>query len=153
MTTTDNTGTNPDPTTGTGADDIDDSKTYDAGYVRKLRDEAAQHRQRATTAEAQLDELKNFRLTAMLKEHAGPILADPGDLSVFGKLDDIYDDEGRPDAEKIKTVAEGLVNEKPHLRLPPKPQGNVDQGARETAQTPDSGVDAFAAAIRGSAGG
>ena len=76
------------------------------------------------------------------------VLADPSDLLTFVDAADLVDDDGNPDAEKIKSAAAELASRKPHLAPRLGPTGDVDQGARAP------GPEAFdlAGALRQAAG-
>ena len=72
------------------------------------------------------------------------ILADPTDLPLG---DDLLDEDGYPDAERIATAARALVERKPHL-ADRRPTGEVDQGARDEGPKPFD----FAGLLRRAAG-
>lgn len=63
----------------------------------------------------------------MVTEATAGILADPTDLPAS---DDLYDDDGYPDADKISDAAKELVSRKPHL-ADRRPAGPVEQGPRD----------------------
>lgn len=130
-------GTEPEPA---------DGQTFDAPYVRKLRTEAAKHRTRAQAAEAELAELRVFRRDRLLAEHAG-VLADPADLLTFADPDDLADDEGRPDPDKIAAAARALADDKPHLRRAGR--GGPAQGARPGSTAARTAGEVLGEALRG----
>lgn len=117
------TGQTSTPPVGDGGDFGEPSggeqgKTYDEAYVKQLRDEAAANRVKAKRAE---DAEKRLRDLAVTQAVQG-ILTDPTDL---GWADEYADEDGWPDADKIKAAAESLVDRKPHLG---RPSGDVGQG-------------------------
>lgn len=159
-----------DPTTGatgdgagTGGDDDQDDGGPDASvfgehadYITSLRSESAERRRKLREAEERLTaeqaahRTTHGRLVSLeIEAAAAGILHDPSDLLVNITAADILDGDGRPDPEKIRTAARGLVERKPHL-APRKtvPAGDVDQGARPPAPEPFD----FAAVLRKAAG-
>lgn len=98
--------------------DQGEPKTYDEAYVKTLRDEAAANRVKAKRAEDAETRLRELAITQAVQG----ILTDPTDL---GWSDEYADENGWPDADKIRTAAEGLVERKPHLA---RPSGDVGQG-------------------------
>lgn len=96
----------------------EEPKTYDEAYVKQLREEAAANRVKAKRTDDAVDRL---RALAIVQASSG-VLTDPTDLAW---ADDFADDDGWPDAEKIKAAAEELVTRKPHLA---RPSGDVGQG-------------------------
>ena len=95
-------------------------KVYDEEYVKGLRDENAATRQRAKRAE----EAENRLRASVIASATAGILQDPTDLPWS---DELTDEDGYPDAEKITDAAEALVTAKPHLG---RPRGDVGQGQR-----------------------
>jgi len=84
------------------------------------------------TRAAHADVLAERLLAATVREATVELLADPSDLPLD---DDLVDDEGLPDLEKITEAAKALVARKPHLARR-RPVGDVGQGARtESAPT------------------
>ena len=98
------------------------SETFSRAYVEKLRAENAEHRTKAKRAEV----LASRLLAATVEKATTGILADPTDLPVS---DDLYDDDGFPDADKITEAARALVERKPHL-ADRRPSAPVEQGPR-----------------------
>jgi len=98
--------------------DQGEPKTYDEAYVKTLRDEAAASRVKAKRAEDAETRLRDLAIAQAVQG----ILTDPTDL---GWSDEYADENGWPDADKIKAAAEELVNRKPHLA---RPTGDVGQG-------------------------
>jgi hypothetical protein len=96
--------------------------TFPREYVQRLRDEAAGHRIKAQRADEAVARLTLATITTMTAD----VLADPTDLQV---TDDLLDEDGWPDPEKIKAAAQELVARKPHLATR-RPQGDIGQGAR-----------------------
>ncbi len=109
----------------------DVTETFEREYVQKLRDEAAGHRVKAKRAEALA-----ARLVAAQAALTGK-LADPTDLPF---TEDLLDDDGLVDEDKVRAAVDGLVKRKPHLAAR-RPTGNVGQGARP--ETPDVGLAAM----------
>lgn len=93
-------------------------ETFPRAYVEELREEAAGHRVKAQRA----DELSR-RLTVAYAAATGR-LADPSDLAYS---DELLDDDGMPDQEKIAAAIDALVSRKPHLG---RPSGDIGQGFR-----------------------
>ena len=98
----------------------DEPETFDREYVQKLRDEAAGHRVKAKRAEALAAALVTATAAGTGK------LADPTDLPF---TDDLLDEDGLVDVEKVATAVDDLIKRKPHLAAR-RPRGDVGQGAR-----------------------
>lgn len=133
------------PEAAPGSPDQDkgrEAQTFDKDYVEKLRKEAAEARTKAKRA----DELAARLLEATIASATSGILADASDLRANVSDEDLLDDDGLPDPEKIKTAASELAQRKPHL-ADRRPAGNVDQGARPQPESVD-----LAGMIRGLAG-
>lgn len=133
----------------------EEGQTFDAAYVTRLRQEAAERRVAARTAEESLavaagalEALRDRLLALEVASATAGVLADPSDLLTFVSASDLADDDGNPDAEKIKSAASALVERKSHLAPRLGPTGDVDQGARAP------GPEAFdlAGALRAAAG-
>lgn len=114
--------------------------TFDAEYVRKLRSEAAARRreakeasERVTAQDAELGELRAWRLERTIADVSGslgnPSLADPSDLLTYADPATLVDDEGKADPEKIKDAIAELVERKPHLRAGFGQQGGAWGGS------------------------
>ncbi len=108
-------------------------ETFTREYVQQLRDEAAKHRIKAKRADDLARELFTARVAALGR------LADPTDLPYSKELFDA-------DAPTLESAVDELIARKPHL-ADRRPSGDVDQGARDTAQ----GVD-LAGMLRARAG-
>lgn len=113
-----------------------DDGRFDAEYVTKLRTEAADRRtaaQEAETARQAAEEavsgLRARLLTAEVVAAATGVLVDPSDLIKLGDPADLVDDNGEPDPDRIKTAAEKLAADRPHLAAK-RVTGDVGQGAR-----------------------
>lgn len=103
-------------------------QTYDAEYVKTLREEAAASRVRAKRtdeAEAKLHELAIAQATRDL-------LMAPDDI---GWTPDLADEHGWPDHDKIRAAAEELIARKPYLA---RVRGDVGQGQRGDQEQPVS---------------
>ena len=105
----------------------DDAETFPRPYVEKLRKESQGYRERAKTAEANLDtalrELFAARVTATAK------LADADDLA--------YDTELLADDDKLTEAIDELIKRKPHLAARTV-SGSVGQGVTGTKDEPFS---------------
>lgn len=107
-----------------GIDETEESGgAFARAYVERLRAENAEHRTKAKRA----DELAARLLAATVASATAGILADPTDLPAG---DDLYDDDGFPDADRITEAAKELVSRKPHL-ADRRPSGPVEQGPRD----------------------
>lgn len=108
-------------------DPDEDAETFPRSYVEKLRKESQGYRERAKTAEANLDaalrDLFTARVTATGK------LADPDDLP--------YDAELLADEDKLTETIDELIKRKPHLAAR-KIFGSVGQGVTGTKDEPFS---------------
>ena len=96
--------------------------------VRRLRDEAAEHRVRSKRA----DTLAERLVTAYAAQTRR--LADPTDLWY---TPDLLDDDGLPDPAKVEAAVEGLLTSKPHLASR-TPRGDVGQGRQ--GEQPEPGL-------------
>lgn len=129
--------------------------TYDAAYVRKLRSEAATRRrevkeaeERLTAKEAELDELRAWRLErsivdANVPPMGMPQLADPSDLLAYTDAAILVDDAGKADPERIKAAIAALLERKPHLRAGYGRQGGAwggSEGGTNTVPPPSLGT-------------
>jgi hypothetical protein len=121
----------------------DDAKTYDAKYVKRLREEAQRFRQKANDADAELGELRSYRLGHVLQETLGNVLSDPTDVLAFTPEADLTTN-GKPDPEKIMAAATELAAKRPHLR---QSVGSVDGGAR-AGVTSSSGLETLTEKLR-----
>ncbi len=110
------TGTTPETVTAPSSE----PETFPAEYVRELREENAKHRTKAK----RVDDLTQ-RLVTAYAEGTGR-LADPTDLPVS---DDLLDDYGAPDRDKVLAAVDELLTRKPHLAAT-RPVGDVGQGVR-----------------------
>lgn len=110
-------------------EETEEQDTFPRAYVESLRAEAAEHRTGRTAAEERSEAaLSRLRLAA-IHSATRDVLADPTDLQWS---DDMTDEEGWPDAEKISAAASALVEAKPHLG---RVRGDVGQGYRSTEST------------------
>lgn len=95
-------------------------QTFDAEYVAKLRNEAAEHRVKAKRS----DDLARQLVRALAK--ADGRLIDADDLA----YDSTYlDDDGLIDVDKVTAAIDTLVERKPHLAAQ-RPTSTLPQGAR-----------------------
>ncbi len=93
----------------------DEPETFPREYVERLRRENAEARVGAKRSEALA-----ARLVAALAAQTGR-LADASDLPYS---DDLLDDEGLPDGEKVRAAVADLIERKPHLAST-RPVGDV----------------------------
>lgn len=110
----------------TGQETGQGPETFPKSYVEKLRAENAEYRTKAKRAE----DLACRLLAATVRQATAGILADPTDLPAS---DDLYDEDGYPDPERIIDAARALVARKPHL-ADRRPVGSVEQGPRGEAR-------------------
>ncbi len=108
----------------TAADAAVEPETFDREYVQKLRDEAAGHRVKAKRG----DGLAAALVTAQAALTGR--MADPSDLPFS---EDLLDDDGLVDNDKVTAAVEDLLRRKPHLAAR-RPRGDVGQGARPELQ-------------------
>jgi len=119
--------------------------------VAKLRTEAASYRRKLREAESERDAVR-LRLDAIesreVERQAGERLADAGDIWRAGvTIEDLRDDDGALDAERVRDAVKRVAADHPHWR---EPSPDYDGGVRESAveNEPD-----FAQALREAAGG
>lgn len=123
----------PTPTPDTPDPDAagtDDQETFPRAYVEDLRRENAGYRAKAQRADALAERL----LETTVRSAAAAILADPADLLLFGRAEDLLDDDKMPDADKITAAAHKLVTAKPHLATR-RTNGDIGQGPRTTPES------------------
>lgn len=95
-------------------DDPDEGKTFDAAYVKKLREEAAERRKAVEAAEEKAAKAEARARDLFITAHTSKILADPEDLLAFDPEADLYED-GELSEEKVVAAANALKERKPHL--------------------------------------
>jgi hypothetical protein len=126
--TTDNDGTGLSAQPGPVADDAsprkDVTETFDREYVQKLRGEAASHRVKAKRADA---------LAASLVTATAALTGKLADATDLPYTDDLLDEDGFVDEDKVRAAVDELVKRKPHLAAR-RPTGNVGQRARPEVQ-------------------
>lgn len=89
------------------------------------------------------------RLLALeVADAARGLLADPSDLLAHVDAAELTDDDGAPDAERIRAAASALVERKAHLAPRTGPTGDVDQGARAPSAPGFDFADALRSAAR-----
>jgi hypothetical protein len=145
--TTDGSGGQGSDGGGQGTDDqsgsdsgAPDQKTYDEKYVTDLRNESASHRVKATKATTKLLEISLRGLS--------DVMADPNDLLVYEKQEDLLDEDGLPDLDIMAKKVEDLLKRKPHLA---KPRFNQDIGQGKRGKDEPETRD-FATLLREAAG-
>lgn len=106
-----------------GAESVPEA--FSKEYVQELREEAKKAREKAKRVDFFETEVRRLAV----REATRGILTDPEALA----WDDSFTDEetGLPDAEKIKSAAEALVQAKPYLA---RPRGDVGQGKHSGEQ-------------------
>lgn len=109
-------------TEGTEAAAEEQPETFDRTYVEKLRQENAKHRTRAKQADDYAQ-----RLHAELVKSTGR-LADPTDLA--------FDEEHLTDPTKLTQAIDALLEAKPHFKSRKPVGGDIGQGNRGPAATP-----------------
>lgn len=115
----------PDPADG----ELEGQQSFDADYVRELREENAARRVELKEAHERREAAVNALFEREIEKHAS-ILRDPEALTAFAKREELMDEEtGLPDADKIKAAALDLVAQKPYLDAR-KPEGDIDQGRK-----------------------
>ena len=116
-----------DPAEPTTPPVVDEPDTFPRAVVEDLRRENAEHRTKAARAD---------KATAALVDAyaaSAGLLADPSDLARYADPGDLVDDDGVPDADRIREAVQTLVTERPHLRTRRPAEGtDVGQGARNT---------------------
>ena len=130
------------PTTEPTDEPIEDGQTFDANYVRRLREEAAEHRRARREAEAQVETL-TAEITEMrvveddraVTERLADVLADPDDLWSFVDRTEVTNEDGRVDLDAVEQRARDLTEQKRHLAKPARPV-SADQGIRGQHVTP-----------------
>jgi hypothetical protein len=116
------------PTTPPPSEEGTTPKVFDEDYVKNLRDEAAKHRHEKKAADEKAQAAAQRLLEARV-EALGTDLADPTDLFAWTASEALFDEDGLPDDDAIKTAIEGLLEKKPHLRTRDA-RGDIDQGGR-----------------------
>lgn len=88
-------------------EDADSDETDDGGpLVSRLRQESSRYRRRLRDTELELEEIRGELWTARVE--ALGMLADPADLP--------YEPEALEDPDRLRELAEQLIEQKPHLR-------------------------------------
>jgi hypothetical protein len=104
-----------------GDDDLD-LTPHDLDKQRRLRNEARNLRERAKTAEGELETLRTvvdgLRL-GEVERLAAAELHDARDLLDRHQLGDFLDEGGHVDPAKVSTAARALIGERPHTAAPP----------------------------------
>lgn len=113
-----------------------DELTFDAEYVRGLRNEARRHRTALREAEQQRDALQ-ARLDVLDRAHVERLAAermhDPSDLLDRTDLADLRAEDGTINEAAVREQVDALVQHRPHLARPP---AGFDGGIRGTTQEP-----------------
>lgn len=94
--------------------------TYDAAYVAKLRQEAAESRVKAKRADALARQA-----TRAITAHDGRLI-DPDDLAF---TDEFLDDDGLVNSDRVVAAIESLIERKPHLAAR-RPNSTIAQGVQ-----------------------
>ena len=114
----------------------------------KLRKEAAGYRRRLRVAEQERDKLAARLVQADRAEVERQVTGDGGlrnadDFWLAVDLDDLRDEDGRLDTEKVKAARDRVLADRPHWR---QPAPRFDGGARE--QEPDTSSPSFGEALK-----
>ncbi|MBO1755709.1 hypothetical protein [Allobranchiibius sp. CTAmp26] len=125
---------------GTQEGQEDAATTFDLPYVQNLRQEAATNRVAAKDATERADALSTRVRELAITVHAGDMLQDSTDLPWS---EDLADEGGMPDADKIAAAAEAFIKVKPHLA---RARGDVQQGFRDDGLANISLVEALRSA-------
>jgi hypothetical protein len=123
-----------------GGDDLGKVRREAAGYRRKLRDTEAERDQLA----ARLTDYDRAEVERQVTEQGG--LQNAADFWLAVQLDELRDDVGALDPEKVKAARERVLPERPHWR---QPSPSFDGGAREPVR---KGGPNFGEAIKRAAG-
>ena len=146
------TATEPAPATPESRDGGSEREPPSWDEVSKLRAEAKRHRLAARAASEERDHLRG-RLDAQDKREveriAGDKLASASDLWLAVKLDELRDEDGELDSEKIGERVDQLVTEKPHWRKVEGPPANFSSGVRRPISQPKTLGSAFKSALHG----
>lgn len=109
------------------------NKTDQERAIDKARKEAAEE----VRSEAD-KELRTERLNSAIARHAAKDFADVDDAIRLLDADDVFDDDGRVDSEKLGKALTGLLEAKPHLKaVPNRPLGGSDAGKGSDPTEPD----------------
>jgi hypothetical protein len=99
----------------------DEPAMFDAAYVKELREENAAHRVKAKRVDD-----ANARLVASYVDQDGRVVAD----DVLPYSDDLLDEHGLVDRERVTAALDELLALKPYLRSR-RPTNPLPQGVRE----------------------
>jgi hypothetical protein len=99
------------------------TETFDRESVQKLRGEAASHRVKAKRADA---------LAASLVTATAALTGKLADATDLPYTDDLLDEDGFVDEDKVRAAVDELVKRKPHLAAR-RPTGKIGQGAGPNA--------------------
>jgi hypothetical protein len=107
-----------------GADTTEQPESFPLAYVQRLREE-----NRAARLKVQRTQQLAERLTHAMAETTGRLI-DPSDLQFS---DDLLDENGMPDKDKVLSSIEDLLARKPHLaRI--NVRGDVGQGNHSVSE-------------------
>lgn len=150
---------NPEPETPPATPDPlddpepDDGQTFDAAYVRSLRSEAASRRQEARDATERVEtlsaEVATLRTAAedrTVQDIAADRMQDPSILPRLVDLDELRDDDGQLDRDRLTAAINDLTTRMPYLR-PASP--DFKPGARPPATATPSAGEALARVMGG----
>jgi len=98
----------------------DNSATFSADYVKALREESAAHRIKAK----RIDEA-NQRLLRSVAESDGRLV----NVDELGSTDDLLDDDGIIDPDKVRGAIGALISAKPYLATR-RPTTAIPQGVQ-----------------------
>ena len=112
-----------DPDTVEDSETNEDTSETERDEVSKLKDEAAQSRIKARETSEKLQTALERLQAATVASVAAGILSSPQEDLAWS--DEWLDDEGWPDADKVREAAEALATRRPALA---RVRGNVGQG-------------------------
>lgn len=122
----------PESASAQPGDDVAKVRREAAGYRRKLREAEAKIEQR----DARISDYERAEVERQITGDGG--LQNAADFWLTGiQLDELRDDEGNLDSEKVKAARDRVLAEHPHWRRPsPGFDGGVRQPVREEPEFP-----------------
>lgn len=120
--------------------------------IRSLRAEAARRRQAQRAAETERDTLRgrvDRQDRREIERLVGDRLQNAEDFWLTVKLDDLRDDDGDVDVDRVGERVQQLLSEKPHWAKSQAPPPNFSSGVRQPLKRQSSLGDAFKNALTG----
>lgn len=109
------------------------NKTEQEKAIDRARKEAAEEVRSESDKE-----LRAERLNSAIARHAAKDFADVDDAIRLLDADDVFDEDGKVDSEKLGKALTGLLEQKPHLKaVPNRPLGGSDAGKGSDPTEPD----------------